>query len=187
MHSRCKICCSALLGLLFLGTPVGAQSLGQTEVFLSSAGRASAMSLYSSAVSTPRVADPGLDYAVFATELVAYLTKEVLPDSADEYDNSLLGGHLSRSMPQSNSEFGSHCLTIVTRLGSALPFQASMASLTADEPSTLGYVARAAAAGLALRQIWSAFQNDVEGNRTGVSLNPKVSSRRVGVNVTLHW
>ena len=35
--------------------------------------------------------------------------------------------------------------------------------------------------------IWSAFQNDVEGNRTGVSLNPKVGSRRIGVNVTLHW
>jgi len=187
MHSRCKICCSALLGLLFLSTPVRAQSLGRTEVFLSSAGQAKAMSLYSSGFIAPQPAGPGMDYALFATELVAYLTKEVLPDSPNEYENSLLGSRLSRSMPDSRSEFGSHCLTIVTRLGSALPYAGGASNLVIGGPSTLAYVARAATAGLALRQIWSAFQNDVEGNRTGVSLNPKVGSRRIGVNVTLHW
>ena len=145
------------------------------------------MPLYSSGAGVPRINNPGLDYALFATELLAYLTKEVLHDSTDEYDNSLIGSHLSRSMPDPRSEFGSHCLTIVTQLGAAMPFRAGVASFGADDPSTLAYVARAAAAGLALRQIWSAFQNDVEGNRTGVSLNPKVGSRRVGVNLTLHW
>jgi len=68
-----------------------------------------------------------------------------------------------------------------------LPYVGGASNLVIGEPSTLAYVARAATAGLALRQIWSAFQNDVEGNRTGVSLNPKVGSRRIGVNVTLHW
>ena len=187
MLSRFEICCSALLGVLVFGTPAHGQSLASTEVFLSSAAQSTAMPLYSFGFGAPQIAKPGLDYALFATELIAYLTKEVLPDSPGEYDNSLLGSRLSRSMPDSRSEFGTHCLTIVTRLGSALPLGGAASTLGVGEPSTLAYVARTAAAGLALRQVWSAFKNNVEGNRAGVSLNPKVSSRRVGVNVTLHW
>ena len=192
MLSRFEICCSAFIGVLFLGTSARGQSLGSTEVFVTSAGQSKGMSLYSTGFSGSALAQPALDYAVFATELIAFLTKEVVADSPGEFDGSLLGSRLTRTMPDSTtpdirSQFGSHCLMIVRRLGTGLPTAGGAPSLLSPEPSTLGYVARGAAAGFALRQIWSAFQNDVEGNRAGVSLNPKVSARRVGVNLTLHW
>ena len=134
----------------------------------------------------PVASSDSLDYATFATELVAYLTKEVLSDSADEYVASPLGSRWSSSMPDRRSEFGGHCLEIVGQLGSAVP--RLMPGLGASSaPSITTYALRAATAGLALRQIWSAFEHDVRGDRTGVSLDPKVSARRVGVNLTLHW
>jgi len=167
--------------------PASAHTLRRTEIFLSSAGDGKAVSLLSAGSSDAGGNSIGLDYALFANELVAYLTKEVLPDSANEFDGSLLGSHLSRSLPELHSDFGSHCLKIVTQIGSALPFSTGPSSVAIDSPSALQYAARAATAGLALRQVWSAFQNDVEGNRSGVSLNPKVSARRVGVSLTFHW
>jgi hypothetical protein len=187
MSLRLAFCCCAFVCALVFAAQAHAQTFGRTEVLLTPGTAPRGMTLYSSGALIPQVRQPGLDYALFATELVAYLTKEVLPDSSDEYDNSLLGSKLTRSMPPAQSEFGSHCLTIVRHLGSLLPLSPSATSLAVDQSSTLGYLARAAAGGLALRQIWSAFQNDVEGNRAGVSLNPKVSARRFGVNVTLHW
>ena len=187
MSLRLVICCSALVSALLLCAPAYAQSRGSTQILLTPWTGNGGMTLYSSGAVAPQVRTPGLDYALFATELVAYLTKEVLPDSSDEFDNSLLGSKLTRSMPPTSSEFGSHCLMIVRSIGSSLPFRADASSLAIDQPSTLSYVARAVAGGLALHQIWSAFQNDVEGNRTGLSLNPKVGARRLGVNLTLHW
>ena len=187
MSLRSVICCSVFVCALLLDAPARAQSSGSTLIMLAPWDASSGMTLYSSGAVAPQVRSQGLDYALFATELVAYLTKEVVPDSADEFDNSLLGSKLTRSMPPTSSEFGSHCLLIVRSIGSVLPFRANASSLAVGQPSTLSYAARAVAGGLALRQIWSAFQNNVEGNRAGVSLNPKVSARRVGVNVTLHW
>ena len=127
-----------------------------------------------------------LDYALFATELLAYVTKEVMSDSHDEYTRSPLGSRWSSSMPKRQSEFGNHCLTIVGRIGSAVPRM--MPSLSTESaPSAASYAVGAVTTGLALRQIWHAFERDVRDDRGGVSLDPKVSSRRVGVNLTLHW
>jgi hypothetical protein len=175
-----------LMALLALAPSARAQTWHRPEIFLTSAGQTRTMTLVS-AGDFLAPAPAAVDYAVFVTELAAFLTKEVLHDTHDEYDGSLLGSHLSSTMPDANSEFGSHCLTIVTRIGSALPFSSPSSSLVAEPPTLLGAVARTAATGLALHQIWSAFKNDVENNRAGVSLNPKVSSRRVGANVTIHW
>ena len=175
----------ALLALLATGGTASAQSFANTDIYLGSASQGSALALVSSESSTT-ARTAALDYATFATELVAYLTKEILPDSANEFDNSLLGSHLSPSMPDQHSEFGTHCLMIVTSIGKALPFPRALAEIS-GEPSTLDYAARLATACLALRQVWSAFQNNVEDGRTGVSLNPKVSARRVGVSLTVHW
>jgi hypothetical protein len=174
-----------LVALLALAGSAFGEPWRRAEIFLTSSvdGRNTAL-LAAGDVEVGQA--PGVDYALFATELVAYLAKEVLHDATDEYDGSLLGSHLSRSMPDANSQFGNHCLLIVSRLGSALPL--SRSSVFANEPpSLLASTARAAAAGLALHQLWSAFKNDVDGDRAGVSLNPKVSARRVGVNVTIHW
>lgn len=38
-----------------------------------------------------------------------------------------------------------------------------------------------------LRQVWSAFQSHVEDDRSGVSLNPKIGARRVGIKLTFRW
>ena len=89
-------------------------------------------------------------------------------------------------MPDRRSEFGSHCLQIVGQIGSAVPKMMPSSDLLST-PSAATYAVRAATAGLALRQIWNAFEHDVRDDRTGLSLNPKVSSRRIGVNVTLRW
>ncbi|HSD11819.1 MAG TPA: hypothetical protein VLF14_12575 [Candidatus Binatia bacterium] len=192
---------AALLGLSMTATSARAQMLGRTELFLSPtsvtaqmlqrtelslsfSGETKAISLFSTGTGTGHSA--GVDYAVFATELVAFLTKEVLRESADEFDNTLLGSHLSPSMPSQRSEFGSHCLTIITRLGSQLPLPSPSSSMVGST-STLDYAVRAVTAGLALRQVWSAFRNHVEDNRSGVSLNPKIGARRVGVKLTFRW
>jgi hypothetical protein len=193
MHSSSKFSRAALLGFATLlaqlatATSVAAQTRGRTELFLSSAAENKAISLLSDGAGPRRAYSAEVDYAVFATELLAYLTKEVFRDSANEFDNSLLGTHLSRSMPDQHSEFGSHCLMIIRRIGSQLATPITSSSLAVDSPAMLDYAARAATAGLALRQVWSAFQNHVEDDRSGVSLSPKVSSRRIGVSVTLHW
>jgi hypothetical protein len=80
---------------------------------------------------------------LFAAELLAFVTKEVFRESANEFDNTLLGSHLNRSMSDQRYEFGSHCLTIITRLGTQLPLRASAPSLTPGLTSTLGYAVRA--------------------------------------------
>ena len=186
MLRRLTLLATPLMGLLALATTARAQTWQRPQIFLSSAGQAQTMALVSMGDGIAP-SSAGMDYALFVTELAAFLTKEVLHDSHDEYDDSLLGSHLTRTMPDSNSQFGTHCLTIVGSIGSALPMSAPSASLVSGSPSVLATLARTAATGLALQQIWSAFKNDVEGNRAGVSLNPKVSSRRVGANLTIHW
>jgi hypothetical protein len=193
MHPCSKFCRAATLGFAALlaqsvtATSVAAQMLGRTELFLSSAAENNAISLLSAGAGSRETSSREIDYAVFVTELAAFLTKEVFRDSANEFDNTLLGTHLNRFMPDQHSEFGSHCLTIITRLGSQLAPPLRSSNLAVGSPSLLDYVARAATAGLALRQVWSAFQNHIEGDRSGVSLNPKVSARRIGVNITVHW
>jgi hypothetical protein len=136
--------------------------------------------------STGSASNSQLDYAQFATELLAYVTKEVLSDSHDEYTGSPLGSHWTSTMPQQHSEFGSHCLMIVGRIGASMP-RMTPASMMESSPSVASYALGAATTGLALRQIWRAFERDVHDDRGGVSLDPKVSSRRLGVNITLHW
>src|SRR5262249_49741589 len=100
-------------------------------------GENKAISLLSTGAGTERSA--GVDYGVFATELVAFLTKEVLRESANEFNNTLLGSHLSDSMPDQRSEFGGHCLTIITQLGSQLPLSRSAPSLAVGSTSTIEY------------------------------------------------
>src|SRR5215468_3153825 len=57
-----------------------AQMLGRTEFSFDFTGENKAISLLSTGAGTERSA--GVDYGVFATELVAFLTKEVLRESA---------------------------------------------------------------------------------------------------------
>jgi hypothetical protein len=185
---------------LFLSVPAAAAlmssrtnfSFDRTKFSFDFTGENDAISLLSTGTGTERSA--GVDYSAFAMELVAFLIKEVLHDS-NEFDRPLRGPYLSSSMPEQlssymptqRSEFGSHCLTIITQLGSQLPLPRSAPSLTVDSTSTLDYGVRALTAGLVLRQVWSAFQNHVEDNRSGVSLDPKVGTRRVGIKLTFRW
>jgi hypothetical protein len=76
----------------------------------------------------------------------------------------------------------------VSQVGAALPsFAGASPAFAIGSPSNLDYLLRFASTALALRQIWSAFKNDVEDNRRSLSLSPKVGAHRVGVNLTLHW
>src|SRR5215468_859837 len=99
MHSCSKLCRAASLGFaalftqLVTATSVAAQTHGRTELFLSSAAENKAMTLFSTGTGSGQADSAEVDYAVFATELIAYLTKEVFRDSANEFDNSLLGTH----------------------------------------------------------------------------------------------
>jgi hypothetical protein len=89
-------------------------------------------------------------------------------------------------MPEQRSEFGSHCLTVVARLGSVLP-SLPRSIATENAPTIADYAVRTGTALLVVRQVWSALRNDIENNRTGFSLKPKVSARRIGVNLTFNW
>jgi hypothetical protein len=180
-----KIGLTALLMVFGACAVASAEGMTRTQLFLSSANDSQALPFFQLGESaTP--ASGNLDYALFATELAAFLTKEVLHDSSSEYPNSPLGSRWTSSMPDQRSEFGSHCLSIVSNIGSVMP-RLTPATDSLGSPSVVNYVVRAATAGLALRQIWSAFERDVRSDRTGVALEPKVSARRVGVNLTLHW
>ncbi len=175
------------MATLFLTTGGAAAQSTRTDVFLTSAAGTRVFAL------TPDGREgaafggsASVDYALFATELVAYLTKEIVRDSPEEYADSPLGSRWTRSMDDPDSRFGDHCLKIVTRIGSAVPMP-SFSSGAVGAPTAADYVVRGATTALALRQVWDAFENDVQGERSGVSLRPKVSARRVGVSMTLHW
>lgn len=133
-------------------------------------------------------ADSGarLDYAVFVHELVAFVAKEVLPNSGDEYARSSpMPSRLSDSMPYQRSNFGAHCLTVVTQLRSQVP---ALAGIRASAgASTLDTLVGAGATALFVRHAWSALQKDVEGDRSGFSLHPRLSPNRVMMNFTFHW
>jgi hypothetical protein len=149
--------------LIFLSAIAPAESIGGTEMSLDSAAT--------------KHESAALDYATFALELFAFVAKEVLPDSPDEFAESLIGSRLSHSMPEKRSEFGSHCLTIVTRLGSAVPYL----SASNDE------LGAGSASPPALRRIWSAFENGAGDDRRDVALNFKVGVNKVGISLTFHW
>ena len=173
MVGRRKLSSLVLSILALTSAAASAQTLGQRGAVLS-------------AGETTRSSSAGMDYATFAYELVAFVMKEILPDSHDEYPESPLGSRLSRDMTARDSAFGKHCLIVVRDVGAALPWSGSP-DFTIGSPSGVDYLLRVASTALALRQIWSAFKNDVEDNRRGLSLNPKVGAHRIGVNVTLHW
>lgn len=178
----------AFWGVLWTATPASAQVLGQIEIFLSSAADRRVATFLGP---TPAAAvAPGFDYGRFATELVAYLTKEIVPASAEEYRNSPLGSHLSKTMPLERSEFGTHCLEVVARLGSAVPALGSGSPVLPQDSSAsaLRYAARVGATALALREVWAAALGiDVEEGRRPFSLDPKVGAGRFAVNLTLRW
>jgi len=181
------LCCLLSSTLVLLSANASAQRIGTTEVVLASSGEKQAISLFSGDGLTMNGDRATLDYATFVYELFAFVTKEVLSDAGDEYPESPIGSRLSRSMPELRSEFASHCLTVVTQLGSVVPYLSARTELGGGSASPLDYLAHAAAAALALRKMWSAVENDAGNNRRGVSLNPKVGTNKVGVSLTFHW
>jgi len=187
MFRRAKtICCGALLAFASTIAPAMAGGPSDIRLFVSSAASGQPVPFLTFGGPEVSGANGRLDFALFATELLAYVTKEVMSDSGEEYRRSPLGSRWSPSMPKSSSEFGSHCLMIVGRIGSVVPEMMPSAVLEST-PSVATYAVGAATTGLALRQIWRAFERDIRDDRGGVSLDPKVSTRRVGVNLTLHW
>ena len=119
-----------------------------------------------------RTSATSLDRATFVLELLAFVAKEVLPDSPPEFSESLIGSRLSGSMPEQRSDFGKHCLMIVAH------FRGAMLSPPASsiEPGFPG-----------LRRIWSAFESGTEGAARDVSLNVEIGIDKAGVRLTFPW
>jgi len=140
-----------------------------------------------SAGEATRSSAAAVDYATFAYELIAFVTKEILPDSHDEYPESPLGSHLTRNTADPASPFGKHCLIVVSQVGALVPSLSGASSFAIGSTSGFDDLLRLGSTALALHQIWSALKNDVEGDRRGFSLNPKVGAHRIGVNLTFHW
>jgi hypothetical protein len=188
MFRRPGIFCAITVWTLFAAGPASAQLLHHTQVYLSSASQTPLLTLVGDKEATLPAVGSQLDYALFATELIAFVTKEVLHDSRDEYRDSLLGSHLSPTMPPLHSDFGTHCLKVVSHIGSVMPsFGGGSVSLAESSPTLFDYAARAATTALALRGAWSAFTSDRGEDRTQFSLSPKVSPHRFALNFTVTW
>ncbi len=186
MHCRLRVFGLALAIAAFFAGPVVAEPIPSVGILLT-AGAGGA--IVSSIDDTGRVSwsrgPARLDYAVFAYEILAYVAKEVLPDSPEEYFESPIGSRLSRDMPERRSEFGSHCLMVIADFRSSLS-PGGVSSL-GTRPGALDYAVEAATAALALRQIWSAFRNDLTRERSGFALDPKVGARKIGLHLTFRW
>ena len=150
-----------------MSAAASAHTLDQREVFLSYGDDKQLIS-FLSAGETTRSSSAGMDYATFAYELIAFVTKEILPESHDEYPDSPHGSHLSRDVTQRRSAFGTHCLTVVSQVEVALHSLSSASSdFTIGSLSGVDYLRRVASTALVLRQIWSAFKNDIEALLSG--------------------
>jgi hypothetical protein len=180
--------------LVLTSAAASAEAFGEREIYLSSGDDERLVSFLSGGEMTgDRAAwmdgsaftHERIDYSTFAYELIAFVAKEAFSDSDDEYPGSPLGSRLSRDMTVKNSPFGKHCLVVVSQVGRLMP--SSLSGLAFARPGGVDDVLRVASTALALRRIWTAFKSDVEGDRRGFSLKPKVGARRVGVNVTFHW
>ena len=136
-------------------------------------------------------APAGFDYALFATEVFAYVAKEVLRDSPDEFaGNSLIPSTLSPSMPSTDHDFGDHCLKVVKDIGRGVSSVAPMPSLggVGRSPVVASYVGQAIGAAFGIHEVWRLIRNDIVDNRSeAFSVHPKVGSNKVALSLTLRW
>ncbi|HLG42627.1 MAG TPA: hypothetical protein VI643_04615, partial [Planctomycetota bacterium] len=141
----------AMVTALFV-SGASAQSIDPARVFISGEIRlASDSPLLTVGERVGRVDNQEqLDYAIFIHELAAYVTKEILPDSADEYEGtSLIPSHLTTEPMEHRSRFGTHCLMMLGQIRSGLPqFPAfgMISGAAGGSPSILAYIARAGTA-----------------------------------------
>jgi hypothetical protein len=143
------------------------------------------------------VVDPG----TFATELFAYLTQEILPDSPEEYRGSLIPSRLNDRWWQtsaattgklatwgSKSQFGDHCLLVIDRIFDstkpALPASFAGAGVS-SAASFVPFLARSAAAFFLLRDVFSA--NESNEHPRAFSLQPRLSARRAEARLVIRW
>jgi hypothetical protein len=124
-------------------------------------------------------------YPLFASEIVAYVAKEVLSDAQDEFADSPIPGHLSPSMPDTDSRFGSHCLHFVAELGSRVSRTPALSGVS-SATSTAAYAARGIAAALAIRDTSKALRHK-DDDAGGFSLAPKLGTNKLMLRVTFRW
>jgi len=177
----------------FLLAPTAARSESFPSLFLSDV-----QILYDAPIGRPIALvgeDPrpqAFDYGLFATEVVAFVAKEVLRDSPDEFaGNSLIRSTLSPSMPDTDHDFGDHCLKVVKDIGTGVtPSRGTPVIGGAGEtaPMVASYAGHAIGAAFAFREVWNLIRNDIVQHRgEGFSLHPKVGSNKVALSLTLRW
>lgn len=183
---------AALAGTLLLSSAASAQFRDPVDVFVSGHVSIGSSRFLTVGEGVRRANAAEVDYAVFVRELVAFVTKEILPDSGDEYAHSseipsplTHGPDLDFRMPK--SRFGAHCLIILRQMGSSIS-PGGAAFFADSSPSMLTYLVRAGTTALALEQIWSMFRNHASGDtRSRFSLDPKVGGRKIGAYLTVRW
>ena len=184
MPGRVALCRLLAWTLVLLSAVASAQEPDRLTMSLAPVGEKPMMSPLPELRLTTESTAPPVDYATFVYELLAFLGKEILSDSREEYPESPIGSRLSPSMPEQRSAFGSHCLTVIARLGSAMSYDFGFAA-GSDLP--VDSLSRVATAALMLRRVWSAFDNHARDNRRAVSLRPKVGTNKVRISLTFHW
>ena len=132
------------------------------------------------------------DYGLFATEVLAFVAKEVLDDSPDEFaGNSLIPSTLSPTMPDTDHDFGDHCLKVVKDIGSGMTPSGGtpvLGHVGQTAPMVASYAGHAIGAAFAFREVWKLIRNDIIEHRgEGFSLKPKVGSNKVALSLTLRW
>lgn len=136
-------------------------------------------------------ASQAFDYGLFVTEVVAFVAKEVLDDSPDEFaGNSLIPSTLSPNMPDADHDFGDHCLKVVKDIGSGVASRDVLVIGGVGEtaPMVASYAGHAIGAAFAFREVWNLIRNDIVQHRgEGFSLHPKVGSNKVALSLTLRW
>jgi hypothetical protein len=186
-----------LTGLVIVGVLLGGNAAAQgppgLEAVVSGDRPLAAITLaLSSDGDRPRV-DGSVDYTRFGHELVAWVLKEALPDSDDgrlpaAWKGPRLGpavwsgSRLGPAAVDHGSEFGSHCLAVLSELHGRILPPASGPELPSLAPGALVGMAF-----VAIGEVWSPLRKHVEGRRSGFSLEPKVGSRRLGLHFTYHW
>lgn len=131
-------------------------------------------------------------YASFAVELFAYLAKELLPDSPDEfYGNSNLPSTWNDSMPETPHDFGGHCLEVVQDIGDAIMPEDSpkLPAVGGTRPMLASALAQGVGAALAVHEVWKAVDDGFERDRRSdvFSIDPKVGSNKIALALTLRW
>ena len=135
----------------------------------------------------PRPTDM-LDYGAFSLEVLAFVAKEIISNTRDEYQQSAIPSHLNERVSVQDSDFRRHCRSMFERMSKDLfeTFRSSDRGETAPLVD-VAPIAATAAAFLVLRDVASAFRPTKTETGSLFVLEPKIDVRRIGLRFGIRW